>query len=116
MIIQTILEGLGLRALLVLICAVGIRKSAVGTKEEYDDLVEKIYQLKDEKDRLLKEKASQKVHEKNLTAIEKFIRNHDVEELEFEDKLVRQFIEEITVVEEGLEFHFKTGAKVSVKE
>lgn len=86
------------------------------SKEEYDDLVEKIYYLKDEKDRLLKEKASQKVHEKNLTVIEKFIRNHDVEELEFEDKLVCQFIEEITVVEEGLEFHFKTGVKVMVKE
>lgn len=86
------------------------------SKEEYDDLVEKIYQLKDEKDRLLKEEASQKVHKKNLDAIEKFIRSQDVEDLEFEDKLVRQFIEEITVMEEGLEFRFKTGAKVTVKD
>ena len=30
MIIQTILEGLGLGVLLVLVCAVGIRKGAVG--------------------------------------------------------------------------------------
>mgnify|MGYP004516856389 CR=1 FL=1 len=30
MVLQTVLEGLDLRALLVLICAVGIRKGAVG--------------------------------------------------------------------------------------
>ena len=30
MILQTILEGLGLGALLILVCAVGIRKGAVG--------------------------------------------------------------------------------------
>ena len=30
MIIQTILEGLGLGILLIIICAVGIRKGAVG--------------------------------------------------------------------------------------
>ena len=30
MIIQTILEGLGLGVLLVIVCAVGIRKGAVG--------------------------------------------------------------------------------------
>lgn len=35
MIIQTILEGLDLRALLVLICAVGIRKGAVGMVHLY---------------------------------------------------------------------------------
>ena len=85
------------------------------SKEEYDDLVEQIYRLKDEKDRLLTEEASQQVHKRNLDAIEKFIKNQDVEELVFEDKLVRQFIEEITVMEDGLEFCFKTGAKVMVK-
>lgn len=82
------------------------------SKEEYDDLVEQIYRLKDEKDRLLTEEASQQVHKRNLDAIEKFIKSQDVEKLEFEDKLVRQFIEEITVVEDGLEFCFKTGARV----
>ena len=30
MIIQTILEGLGLGVLLILVCAIGIRKGAVG--------------------------------------------------------------------------------------
>ena len=30
MILQTILEGLGLGALLILVCAVGIRKGTVG--------------------------------------------------------------------------------------
>ena len=30
LILKTVLEGLGLGALLILICAVGIRKSAVG--------------------------------------------------------------------------------------
>ena len=35
MILQVILEGLGLGALLVLVCAVGIRKGAVGMVHLY---------------------------------------------------------------------------------
>ena len=35
MVLQTILEGLGLGALLALVCAVGIRKGAVGMVHLY---------------------------------------------------------------------------------
>ena len=40
MILQTILEGLGLGALLVLVCAVGIRKGAVGMVHLYSHEVQ----------------------------------------------------------------------------
>ena len=40
MLFQTILEGLGLSALLVLVCAVGIRKGAVGMVHLYDQKVQ----------------------------------------------------------------------------
>lgn len=40
MLLQTILEGLGLGALLVTVCAVGIRKSAVGMVHLYDQNVQ----------------------------------------------------------------------------
>ena len=40
MIFQTILEGLGLGALLVLVCAVGIRKGAVGMAHLYSPTVQ----------------------------------------------------------------------------
>ena len=42
MILQTILEGLGLGILLVLVCAVGIRKGAVGMVHLYSPAVRKI--------------------------------------------------------------------------
>ena len=41
MIFQTILEGLGLGALLTLVCAVGIRKGAVGMVDLYSPEVQK---------------------------------------------------------------------------
>ena len=41
MIFQTILQGLGLGALLVLVCAAGIRKSAVGMAHLYSPAVQK---------------------------------------------------------------------------
>ena len=41
MIIQTILEGLGLGVLLVIVCAVGIRKGAVGMAHLYSPEVQK---------------------------------------------------------------------------
>ena len=40
MLLQTILEGLGLGVLLVLVCAVGIRKGAVGMVHLYDQKVQ----------------------------------------------------------------------------
>ncbi len=40
MLLQTILEGLGLGALLVLVCAIGIRKGAVGMVHLYDQKVQ----------------------------------------------------------------------------
>ena len=40
MLLQTILEGLGLGALLVMVCAIGIRKGAVGMVHLYDQKVQ----------------------------------------------------------------------------
>ena len=40
MLLQTILEGLGLGALLTMVCAVGIRKGAVGMVHLYDQKVQ----------------------------------------------------------------------------
>ena len=40
MVLQTILEGLGLGVLLVLICAAGIRKGAVGMVHLYSPAVQ----------------------------------------------------------------------------
>lgn len=40
MLLQVILEGLGLGALLVLVCAVGIRKGAVGMVHLYSPAVQ----------------------------------------------------------------------------
>ena len=40
MLLQTILEGLGLGALLVAVCAVGISKGAVGMVHLYDEKVQ----------------------------------------------------------------------------
>ncbi len=43
LIMQTIPEGLGLGALLILVCAVGIRKGAVGMVHFYYHLVDFLY-------------------------------------------------------------------------
>lgn len=40
MLLQTIPEGLGLGALLVLVCAIGIHKGAVGMVHLYDEKVQ----------------------------------------------------------------------------
>lgn len=41
MLLQTILEGLGLGVLLVAVCAIGIRKGAVGMLHFYDQKVQR---------------------------------------------------------------------------
>ena len=84
------------------------------SKEEYNDLAEKIYALKDEKERVLQEEAGKENHKKNLQSIEQFIQTQDVETLEFEDKLVRQFVDKILVLDETIEVTFKTGTCVRI--
>ena len=41
MVLQTILEGLGLGALLILVCVAGIRKGAVGMVHLYSPAVQR---------------------------------------------------------------------------
>jgi site-specific DNA recombinase len=84
------------------------------SKEEYNDLVEKIYTLKDEKERVLLEESGKENHKKNLQAIKDFIKTQDVDAFEFDDKLVRQFVEKILVLDETIEVTFKTGTCVRI--
>ena len=72
-------------------------------------MAEKIYALKDEKERVLQEEAGKENHKKNLQSIEQFIQTQDVETLEFEDKLVRQFVDKILVLDETIEVTLKPG-------
>ncbi len=57
-----------------------------------------------------KKKPEKKIIRKNLQAIEQFIQTQDVETLEFDDKLVRQFVDKILILDEAIEVTFKTGA------
>ena len=84
------------------------------SKEDYDDLVEKIYTLKDEKEHFLHEEAGKENHCKNLKAIEEFIHTQDLEDFDFDEKLVRQFIDKILILDKEIEVTFKTGASVRV--
>jgi len=85
------------------------------TKEEYNDLVERIYTLQDEKEKALYEEAGKENHQNSLKAIEDFIGTQDADAFKFDDKLVRQFVDKITIFDERLEVVFKTGAKVDVE-
>ena len=84
------------------------------SKEDYDDLVEKIYTLKDEKEHFLHEEAGKENHCKNLKAIEEFIQTQDLEDFDFDEKLVRQFIDKILILDKEIEVTFRTGASVRV--
>ena len=51
---------------------------------------------------------------KNLQAIKQFIQTQDVEALEFDEKLVRQFVDKILALDETIEITFKTGTRVRI--
>lgn len=84
------------------------------SKEKYSDLACRIYALQDEKEKILHEEAGKKNHQKSLKAIANFIKTHDINELEFDEKLVREFVNQITVYDDHLEVIFKTGTKMEV--
>ena len=60
------------------------------------------------------EESGKENHKKNLQAIKDFIKAQDVESFEFDDKVVRQFVEKIVVLDETIEVTFKIGTSVKI--
>jgi site-specific DNA recombinase len=84
------------------------------SKEDYNDIADEIYRLREERHRILAEEAGRKGSKQRLEEMEQFLNEQPCELEEYDEQLVRKLIEKITVYDDKLTIEFKSGVEVDV--
>lgn len=89
--------------------------SRATTKQNFDDLTDELYRLREEKERILVEQAEDKGKQLKREELVQFLGEQTMKVEEFDDKLVRKLIEQVIIHENGtFTVEFKSGTKVEV--
>lgn len=81
-------------------------------KKDYIELVNKVKELGNEKEKILLNVAEEKNEQSRLKELEGFLDNQELEIESYDGELVRQLIEKIVVYEEELKLIFKSGLEI----
>ena len=87
----------------------------VNNNDEFDSLVDKIEQLRNQKEELTREQAQDHRNAECITELKKSIKAGKGEALAYSEKLVRDFIEKIEVFPNTLRVTLKAGISTMVK-
>lgn len=86
------------------------------TKADYEDVAEEIYQLREQKQKILVENANRDELRKRVADMSSFLQKQPTALSEYDEPLVRRLIEKITVYEDKFTVEFKSGLTVDVNE
>lgn len=84
-------------------------------KEEYEQLAEQIYDLREKKQVLLIANATNEEKRRRLSDIKAFLKAQHIELKEYDESLVIRLIDEVQVKEDSLEVKLKTGQMIDVE-
>ena len=84
-------------------------------KQGYEELADEIDSLREEKQDLLVEEANRAGLKQRLDELEAFLAEQTTEVTDYDEGLVRQLIEKITVYDDHLAFEFKSGLETEVQ-
>lgn len=92
------------------------RAGASNTKydKEYEALANSIRELRSQRQSIVENSAERQCKRQRITEMTEFLQNQSGEITEYDDKLVRQLVERITVFEDKLEIEFKSGVEIEV--
>lgn len=88
---------------------------ATREKKPYDDIADAIEDLRDQKQRALIDKAEEEGRKLRIKEMTAFLSEMDRELTEYDEQMVRKYIERITVFGDYYEVEFKAGIKVEVE-
>lgn len=83
--------------------------------ENYDDLAEEIFRLREVKEKTLTDETARKQYLERMTGLKDFIDNQSDSITEFDETFVKHLLEKVIVFEDSLLFEFKSGFTVTVK-
>jgi predicted phage tail protein len=84
------------------------------SKEDYNDIADEIYRLREERHKALAEEAGKKGSKQRLEDMEKFLNEQSTLLEEYDEQLVRRLIEKITIYDDKLTVEFKSGTMIDV--
>lgn len=85
------------------------------SKEDYEAMVDEIYRLREVKQETLEHNAERHTKRQRVKEMEEFLKKQGSGIAEYEDKLVRQLVVQVTVQEKQLIVRFKSGIEVKVE-
>lgn len=84
-------------------------------RQNYDDLADEIEALREQKHTVMVESAEWEGIKKRAAEMQQFLAEQKLEITEYDERLVRQLIEKITVYEHQFEVMFKSQTMVWIK-
>jgi len=84
-------------------------------KEDYDTVVEEIFRLREERQAIQEYNANRQGKRQRIAEMTTFLKEQTGKLTEYDDKLVRQLVERVEVLEDKLQIEFKSGLKTEVE-
>lgn len=85
------------------------------SNQSYDELAKEIFDLREKKQNIMVDRAERNAFNKRVTELEKFLQDFTLELAEYDEELVRSYIQKITVYDDRYEVEFKTGFKLNIE-
>lgn len=83
-------------------------------KKDYTDLVERVEELRNEKEKILLSISEEKNVQSRLMELEEFLDNQELKIERYDEELVKKLIEKIVVYDEMLKVIFKSGIEIII--
>lgn len=91
-----------------------IRKA--NSKEDYDAIADEIFRLREEKEKADASARSQKDLQKRITELQDFLKDQKTDIAEFDERMVRKLIRQITIYQDRAVIEFKSGLQITINE
>ena len=85
------------------------------SKQDYEKMAQELFELRDKKQEILAENAQKNGAVKRITELKEYLNGFDHVIEEYDEQLVRSYIEKITVYEDKFEIEFKAGFELNIE-
>lgn len=84
-------------------------------REDYDDIANEIFRLREQKEKSILNDTAKNEYLSRMEELKNFIKNQPSGIIGFDETLVKHLLSNVTVHNDHLEFKFKSGVKVEIK-
>ena len=85
------------------------------SKNDYEDVADEIYRLRELKQNALVENAEREGKRQRITEMTDFLNEQSCQLEEYDEQLVKRLIEKVTVHDDRIEVEFKSGVEIDIE-